>query len=274
MVYDQVIRPEGCVMGQVSCEFIGILRLFEGDEERKPLSGPRADAECDLDKDAHLAFGGKEIAYVRVSLFQVSDLSVGSDHTKPEDLIPHRTVMKRSKSHPSRCDPSCQGAALSGRHGEKRKAMTFQLPSDIEKPGTRTHGHLKGLGIDLDPVHPLKVDQDASLGGNRATVSPGPGASQGQGDLPFPGQPDNVQKMFFFRRLEDHVRKTPEQQVTDERREIDVQIVAVIIELLRIVDHPEVGIPAQKLFEVFPPGKLTVFPHLLGPHFFFFEIDE
>jgi hypothetical protein len=79
--------------------------------------------------------------------------------------------------------------------------------------------------------------------------------------------------MFLFCGLENKVGEAREQEVTDEGRKIDVQIAAIIFELLRGLDYPEVGVTMQKLFKVFPPGKLSAFRHLLGPHFFLFEIN-
>jgi hypothetical protein len=60
--------------------------------------------------------------------------------------------------------------------------------------------------------------------------------------------------VFLSGGLENEIRKAFEHQVADQRREIHVEVIAVIFEFLRVVDFPEVRIPMQKCFERFNPS--------------------
>jgi hypothetical protein len=64
--------------------------------------------------------------------------------------------------------------------------------------------------------------------------------------------------VFLSGGLENEIREAFEHEVPDQRREIHVEIIAVIFTLLRTFDDSEVRIPLQDSIESIPPWR-TIF---------------
>ena len=91
------------------------------------------------------------------------------------------------------------------------------------------------------------------MGRNGAPVPPGPCASQGQGNFVLPGKGENPEDLFLCPRLKDKVGPAAEEQVLNDRGEIDVQVVAIIFEPVRLIEKLEVRILPKQSLSVFVP---------------------
>ena len=132
--------------------------------------------------------------------------------------------------------------------------MAFEFAMDVEKPGPRTHGQLKRRRVDFNLVHEPQINQYPPSGGHGSPIAPGSSAPDGYRDFMVSGKGKDLEQVFFSGGLEDDIRQALQHEVPDHGRKIDIQVIAVVFEFLRIIDHPQTGIPAQERFERFHPG--------------------
>ncbi len=121
--------------------------------------------------------------------------------------------------------------------------MAFEFAMDVEKPGPRTHGQLKRRRVDFNLVHEAEIDEYSPLGRDCSAISPGSSAPNGYRDFMISGKGKDLQQVFFSGGLENDIRQALQHEVPDQWRKIDVQVIAVVFELLRIIDHLQTGIP-------------------------------
>jgi hypothetical protein len=98
--------------------------------------------------------------------------------------------------------------------------------------------------MNLNGIHQPEIDQYSTSGRDRSAISPGSGTPDGQRDSVFTGKGKDFKEMFFSGGLKNKVGEALQHQVADQRREVYVEVIAVILEFLRITNHSQARIPA------------------------------